>query len=315
MKTCRRVWLGIAIVLMQALLIAETNPVVIDVPKTVVERFPSLPSGALTYATVGELPDGVLVAFGDYQYQTGQLDNRINSLPPAIKESAKKNAFFFVEQDVIEPLLTKVAKERRIADGQPLDNISERQMIEEYFNQELSMVSVSKTDVETFYSENKEMCGGADLNTISKDIEGYLLNEKRQAAALKHIVDLGKRVSITVSKTWIDKQAVLAMDNPADKARASGLPSVIDFGSKGCKPCDMMAPILDELKKKYEGKANVLFIQANDDQILAARYGIQSIPVQIFYDKTGKEIFRHTGFYPKDEMEKKMAEAGVAIIK
>ena len=212
---------------------------------------------------------------------------------------------------MIEPLLAKVAKERRIADGQPTDGLTDQQMIESYFNQELSTVSVSKTDVETFYSENKEMCGGADLKTISKDIEGYLLNEKRQAAALKHITELGKRIPIIVSKQWIEKQAVLAMDNPADKARASGLPSVIDFGSKGCKACDMMAPILDELKKKYEGKANVLFIQANDDQILAARYGIQSIPVQIFYDKSGKEIFRHTGFYPKEEMEKKIAEAGV----
>jgi thioredoxin 1 len=44
---------------------------------------------------------------------------------------------------------------------------------------------------------------------------------------------------------------------------------------------------------------------------LAARYGIQSIPVQIFFDKDGKEVFRHVGVFPQEEIEKKLAEMGV----
>jgi thioredoxin 1 len=47
------------------------------------------------------------------------------------------------------------------------------------------------------------------------------------------------------------------------------------------------------------------------DQILAARYGIQSIPVQIFFDKDGKEVLRHVGFWPQEEIEKQMAKMGV----
>ena len=107
------------------------------------------------------------------------------------------------------------------------------------------------------------------------------------------------------------EQAALAKDNLVDKARASGLPSMVDFGASGCQPCEMMAPILETLKKKYAGKVNVEFVHVRDEQVLASRYGIQSIPVQVFFDKDGKEVFRHVGFFPQDEIEKKLAEMGV----
>ena len=50
-----------------------------------------------------------------------------------------------------------------------------------------------------------------------------------------------------MSASWAREQAVLAKDNPVDKARASGKPSLVDFGAKGCIPCDMLAPILEAL--------------------------------------------------------------------
>jgi len=73
----------------------------------------------------------------------------------------------------------------------------------------------------------------------------------------------------------------------------------------------MLAPILETLKEEYEGKAKVIFISVREEQILAARYGIRSIPVQIFFDKDGREVFRHTGFWPQEELEKKLADMGV----
>jgi len=73
-------------------------------------------------------------------------------------------------------------------------------------------------------------------------------------------------------------------------------------------------------KKLYEMKAeaiqaaghpNVLFVHVREEQVLAARYGVQSIPVQVFFDKDGREVFRHVGFFPQEELEKKLAEMGV----
>jgi thioredoxin 1 len=85
----------------------------------------------------------------------------------------------------------------------------------------------------------------------------------------------------------------------------------VDFGSKGCVPCDMLAPILETLKEKYKSKANVVVVQTGEEPILAARYGIEVIPLQIFYDKTGKEVFRHTGFFSQEEIEKQLSQMGV----
>ena len=73
----------------------------------------------------------------------------------------------------------------------------------------------------------------------------------------------------------------------------------------------MMAPILDRLRDKYKDKIDVIFIHVGQEPILASRYGVQSIPVQIFFDKTGKEVFRHTGFFPEEEIEKQLSKMGV----
>ena len=90
-----------------------------------------------------------------------------------------------------------------------------------------------------------------------------------------------------------------------------GYNTLVDFGADGCKPCEMMEPILATLKKKYKGKANVVFVHVREHQMLATRYGIQSIPVQIFFDKNGKEVFRHVGFFAQEEIEEKLEELGV----
>lgn len=54
-----------------------------------------------------------------------------------------------------------------------------------------------------------------------------------------------------------------------------------------------------------------LWPQLKRNLFFAARYGVQSIPVQIFFDKDGREVFRHVGFFPKDQITAKLAEMGV----
>ncbi len=85
---------------------------------------------------------------------------------------------------------------------------------------------------------------------------------------------------------------------------------MVDFGSTGCTPCEMMAPILKTLQGKYAGKANVVFVHVGEEQVLAARYGIRTIPLQVFFDKDGKEAYRHTGFFPQDKIEEKLGQLG-----
>jgi thioredoxin 1 len=55
-----------------------------------------------------------------------------------------------------------------------------------------------------------------------------------------------------------------------------------------------------------------VFLHVSENQVLAGRYGIQSIPVQAFFDADGQEVFRHTGFYPKEEVMQQLKKMGVA---
>ncbi|GAB4336965.1 MAG: thioredoxin family protein [Desulfobulbaceae bacterium] len=80
--------------------------------------------------------------------------------------------------------------------------------------------------------------------------------------------------------------------------------TLVDLGAKTCIPCKLMAPILEELKVEYQGKAAVIFIDVWEDKSQARRFGVLSIPTQIFFDKHGKEIYRHTGFMEKEKIQK-----------
>jgi thioredoxin 1 len=99
----------------------------------------------------------------------------------------------------------------------------------------------------------------------------------------------------------------------APPAVAAGLPRLLDLGAGKCIPCKMMAPILEELKKEYAGRMEVVFIDVWQNPDAGKQYGIEVIPTQIFYDAEGKELFRHVGFFSKADILGKWKELGVDI--
>jgi len=91
------------------------------------------------------------------------------------------------------------------------------------------------------------------------------------------------------------------------------LPKLLDLGATKCIPCKKMAPILEALKKDYAGKLEVEFIDVWKSADEAKKYGINLIPTQIFFAATGKELFRHEGFYGRDDILAKWKELGVKL--
>jgi thioredoxin 1 len=91
------------------------------------------------------------------------------------------------------------------------------------------------------------------------------------------------------------------------------LPRLLDLGADKCIPCKMMAPILEELKTTYNGKLQVEFIDVWKKPDEANKYKISIIPTQIFYDASGKELFRHEGFFAKEDILAKWKEFGVDL--
>ena len=90
-----------------------------------------------------------------------------------------------------------------------------------------------------------------------------------------------------------------------DKAIAAGGITMVDFWASWCGPCRMLAPVIDDLAGKYEGKAVIGKVNVDDEQALAMQYGVMSIPTVIFF-KDGKELDRKVGVMP--------AEAYTAIL-
>jgi thioredoxin 1 len=91
------------------------------------------------------------------------------------------------------------------------------------------------------------------------------------------------------------------------------LPRLLDLGADKCIPCKMMAPLLEELKTAYNGKLQVDFIDVWKNPDEAPKYKISVIPTQIFYDVSGKELFRHEGFFPREDIIAKWKEFGVDL--
>ena len=92
-----------------------------------------------------------------------------------------------------------------------------------------------------------------------------------------------------------------------------GKVTMVDIGAKECIPCKMMAPIMEELEKEYHesGRAAILFIDVWKNRDQGQRFGIRSIPTQIFYDKDGQEVYRHEGFMDKKAIVQKLESLGV----
>jgi thioredoxin 1 len=90
-----------------------------------------------------------------------------------------------------------------------------------------------------------------------------------------------------------------------------GMVTMIDLGAKKCIPCKMMAPIMEKMERKYEGKAAVVFIDVWEHRQQAARFHIHTIPTQIFFDAHGKEVYRHEGFMSEKAIVYAMEQLGV----
>lgn len=277
--------------------------------RTVEHLYPNLVSGALTYGVVRELPEGILLKAGNLVISSKELTEEIETSEESIRPQLAKNGVFLLEQIATFKLLLLEAQMQEAPNNPPEKEPGT--VIQKYLQKLTETIKVSDAEVLDFYNHNKEMIGGAALPLVKAQIEQFLLQQKQQDFLADHIQTIGQRIPIEISDSWLKVQAPLTLDNPLDKARASGKPTLAELGASGCIPCDMMQPILEALRTKYAEKLNILFVHVGQERILGARYGVQSIPVQIFFDKNGKEFFRHTGFFAQEEIEKKLAEMEV----
>ena len=106
----------------------------------------------------------------------------------------------------------------------------------------------------------------------------------------------------------LDRPVALSEDDFSRTLQESELPVLVDFYADWCGPCKVMAPIVDELAYRYQGR--VLVVKLNTDRApqTANAYGIRGIPTTIVF-KGGREVARHTGAAPAPVLEGLIAKA------
>lgn len=84
-----------------------------------------------------------------------------------------------------------------------------------------------------------------------------------------------------------------------------GKPAVVDFWAPWCGPCRMIAPIIDTMAEKFEGKVNILKCDVDESADAPAKYGVRNIPTLLFF-KDGELVDRIVGAVSQAEIENKI---------
>ncbi|HAJ33152.1 MAG TPA: thioredoxin [Candidatus Atribacteria bacterium] len=85
----------------------------------------------------------------------------------------------------------------------------------------------------------------------------------------------------------------------------SSIPVLVDLWAPWCMSCRMISPIVEELSNENQGKLKVCKLNTDENQNIAARYGIQGIPTLLFF-KDGQEVDRIVGVTPKPIIQQKL---------
>lgn len=98
-------------------------------------------------------------------------------------------------------------------------------------------------------------------------------------------------------------EVVITKENFEEEVLKSSIPVIIDFWATWCGPCMMLSPIIEELAKEYDGKIKVGKVNTDEEEELAAKFGIVAIPT-LFLIKDGKVVKQMSGYRGKDEIIK-----------
>ena len=97
------------------------------------------------------------------------------------------------------------------------------------------------------------------------------------------------------------KPIELTEDNFTSEVLEADVPVMIDFWAPWCGPCHMVAPIIEDLADKYEGRIKVAKVNLDESPALASEYGVRSIPA-IFIFNNGEVAERTVGVQPEDTL-------------
>ena len=136
------------------------------------------------------------------------------------------------------------------------------------------------------------------------------MNMKNMAIIGAVVVAAAAVMLLKQSKQTDPDEALPQAADAASVDQAQALPRLVDLGAGKCIPCKMMKPILDDLIANHADTFKTEFIDVWENEAAGQKYGVKMIPTQIFFDASGKELFRHEGFMSKEDILGKWKELG-----
>ncbi len=264
------------------------------------------------------LTDDVLAIVDNQKITKKQLDSMLNIMPAQIKEYYKDDKPGFLEELITRQLLISEAKKQKIDHQEDFKEYAKQNpdkkediMANLLLRKIANSITISEQELKDFFNQYKDQLPNKDYESVKEQLRPMAIEEKQRQTIDDFINDLKTKAEIVRNEKWIKEQERLAGDNPLSKALKSGRPVLADFGRGTCIPCKMMQPILEKMQKEYAGKAEILIIDVGEYASLARKYKIMMIPTQIFFDASGKEVFRHQGFMPEQDIVAQLKKLGV----
>lgn len=292
--------------LLAVLALLSVTPAAADeARKTVGFVYPSICAGALRDALLSDLGDGVIAECEDIRVTAKGIEDEIAKSPEYTREQVRKYPVHVLEQTVIKRLIAKEAQDWTKKNGKSAAGDA---AVDAYVSSQAPETGVTDAEARKFYADHANMFGGASFEQIRDAVISVVREEKSSEARdrFRHMV--GKRHSIKVSSSWMKAQGEKWSRNPVEKARLSGKPTLVVFSVIGC--CDRMRPVIETVRGKYADTLNVVFVNTSEEEVLSSIYGVRSIPVEIFYDAAGKEVFRNSQAMSVEDVVEKFRELG-----
>lgn len=135
----------------------------------------------------------------------------------------------------------------------------------------------------------------------------FLWINRQKERAKDRVYEVKKMEPIHLTKAEFITKVANFEANPSEWKYLGDKPCIIDFYATWCGPCKMVAPIMDELAKEYDGKISIYKVDVDAEPEIAAAYGIQSIPTIFFCPMNGNPQIS-MGAMPKESFQKVITE-------
>jgi len=260
----------------------------------------------------------VLAMINDRKITVAQFDRELGKVPSPFQEVFREEPKQYLDQVITKEIVMQEARRLGVkadpaAKGEDVDLSIMQNLLKK---EVLDKVQVDPKEVAEVYKQHKDQMGKKSLAEVTPMIEDAIREMKGKEKAEEYVASLKNKSKIEINEGRL--KDVTALPPPTNtkedyqQAMKTGKPVLVDFGANSCMPCRQIRPILKEIEKEYTGKASVLIIDVYKYQDLAREHKVQLIPTLIFFDKAGKEVFRHVGAWDKESIVGKLKEAGAA---